>query len=81
MNSQDDWKRVIEAELESNGFTGYTVATRVDAENKVVIEIHHENRVADGLPDLVLSAIHDASRNGIPLPDAFDARNMYAPAI
>ena len=81
MSSIDDWKRFIEAELASNGFTGYAVATRVDAENKIVIEIHHDGRIADGLPEMVLSAIQDAFTNSIPLPDAFEVRNMYAPPI
>ena len=81
MTSLEDWKRIISSELENAGFTEFIVNSKLDGENKVVVEVNYDGRTANGLPDLYISAIEDAKQHDIPLTQAFEARNMYANAI
>lgn len=77
----ENWKRLVETELSNSGLGDVVVQTYLDGERKVVVRVTHGGRTADGLPDLVLSAIEDARQHGISLTQAFEARNMYADAI
>ena len=81
MSNLDDWKRTIQNALDDAGISGITVETKLDGENKVFAEITYKGRTADGLPDLVLSAIDESKTHGTPINEAFESRNMFAGPI